>query len=213
MGGKNATTEVVESFPESPFGKVTDIEDDPGSVQLPQQRSSALGQSARSLSAVRVGADSVVTQTDNPKPFLPPVLDEVLGDDAVSPFHAEDVTDRCRRTVRLPCRQMGIESLGVTDLTQYSLALHEPIVSQLTLALGVGDILRPDSRKALAHRGETAVDGDDDESEITATQFLEADDPGPATLLPHAGLRLSNGPDGLHKIPVPLQGAVGNVQV
>ena len=154
-----------------------------------------------------------MTQTHDPQTFIPP-LGHLFGcHNAVRPFHAEDKPQRGRLRIVVPLGQMGVEFGPIAYLAQDSLGLHQAVVGQLALALGVGNVLGTHPGKALAHRSKPAAHRDKEEADPAAPQFGEIHHVQAATLLRHAGFGLAYFGNGLEQVPVPFERIVGDIQV
>ena len=213
VGSQHRAAESLQRLPERLLGQMADVQQDSLPFHRLQHGAAALGQAARRLRPVRVGADAVVNQADDAQPLVPPLADLLGTDDRVRPLHGQHEADRCLLRVPLPLREMGIESGAVTDLAQEAARLHPPVVGQLAHRLGIGDVLGPHAGEPLAHRGQPALHGDEDQSHPAAAQLLEADHPGPPALAVHAGLRLPDRRDALRQVAVPFERVEGDVQM
>ena len=108
---------------------------------------------------------------------------------------------------------MRVQILEAADLTQDALALHQPVIGELPHGLGVGNILGPNAGEPFAHGSQAAVDGDEEQADLPAPQFLEINDVQTSALLRHPRFALSDLDDGLQQVAIPLQGTVGDVEM
>ncbi len=129
------------------------------------------------------------------------------------PLHGEYEAKGTLQRVGLPGQQVGVEIGGAADLPQNPLLFHQLIVGQLGAILGVGDVLRADTGKQLAMGGDATTHGDEEQADLTPSQFFETDDVEAPTLFRHACLGLAHAPDVLRQVTVPGQGVVGEVEV
>ena len=141
---------VVERLPEGLVGAVREVEDDPQAPHLGQERLPQAGQPNLGPGPAGVPSRPEVTEFEEAKPALPPLLQLGRFEDGVRPFHADDESQagrgpdllgsvvRMRRVPRRPLGDVGIELSRIADQTHVVLAFQGMIVRQLPFRDPVG---------------------------------------------------------------------------
>ena len=213
VAGHHRPAEVVQRFPESLVGQVGQVEDHAYFFHGAQQILTRVGQTSFGTGAVRVRTDPVVRQADGAQAVLPPRLDLSGPDDRVGAFHAQDEAQRLVGAALLPGLEVLFQALGIGDHAHLALRFQHPVVGQLSLGLGVGDLLGGHARGRAVGPGGARDHRGHRDGQFRLSHFGQGDCTAASSFLGHAGFELTDFGHAQLQVPVPLQGVHGQVQV
>ncbi len=142
VAGHHRPPKAIQGLEEAGLGEMGHVENHAQLLELSQELDACPGKRAGVAGADGVAAPSVVGEARRAEPVAEPGLGLRGLDDGVGPFHGQDGADRqAGRVLALPPFPMDVQLARAVKQSHLALLFQQPVVSQLALSDGAGDLL------------------------------------------------------------------------